>query len=67
MNILSANKKLATLLVGVALCFGAGTAMAAKYNIKLAHENFSCAAQIAPFPKKKKRKLRCFVMCSAKP
>ena len=39
MNILSANKKLATLLVGVALCFGAGTAMAAKYNIKLAHEN----------------------------
>ena len=39
MNVIRANKKLLGLLLGVALCFGAGTTLAAEYSIKVAYEN----------------------------
>ena len=39
MNVIRANKKLLGLLLGVALCFGAGTTLAADYSIKVAYEN----------------------------
>ncbi len=39
MNVIRANKKLLGLLLGVALCFGAGTTLAADFSIKVAYEN----------------------------
>ncbi len=39
MNVIRQNKKLLGLLLGVALCFGAGTTLAADYSIKVAYEN----------------------------
>lgn len=39
MNVIRANKKLLGMLLGVALCFGAGSVLAAEYSIKVAYEN----------------------------
>lgn len=39
MNVIRANKKLLGMLLGVALCFGAGASLAAEYTIKVAYEN----------------------------